>query len=162
MKDKIEQYTNNIKDYNHGIERAFILLEALEDYEKNNINKTFFEKYFTMLNEDGTPKKDYKGNIYTSFRFSDSQYSFEQGKKIFLNVHNSIERIEDTSRLAVIEKTKEYIDLLKTWRDSAIVKRDKYKNFDINAFKADYKKLLEKYNAIDINYDVVECIKFID
>lgn len=173
MQKKIEQEELYIKEYNDAIVRGYKLLDALEDYTKDTINKTFFEKYFTSKYTSewkelpqgvkvGDVRKDWKGKIYTEFSLSDSQFSFQKPFRIFLANSQYIEDIENRNRSHIIEKTKEKIDLLKSWRDNCIVKRDKYKNFKVEEFKKDYKKLVDAYNMQGESHVLCEIVRFVD
>jgi hypothetical protein len=172
MNEKQQEQQGYINEYNKSIERAESLLAGLLIYNKNIINKTFFEKYFTLkvteqeleYNKDyklGEPRKDWKGNILTDFKLSNKDFTWQKGKRIHLYQSHYVDDIESNNKDHIIEKTKETIDNLKRWRDGAIVKRDLYKNFKLEEFKNEYKKLLEKYNGVDINYEIIEQIRFV-
>lgn len=172
MENKLKEQEEYIKNYNLAIEQAEKLLAGLLQYDKNIINKTFFEKHFTRLYTEnykdwtgyklGEPiKRD--GVIVTEFYLSNPQYSFQKGKRIYLSHNEYIEDIESNQKDYIIEKVKETIAKLCNNRDYCIKRRDNYTNFlkNIGNFKEDYKKLLKKYNAVNINYEIVEEIKFL-
>jgi hypothetical protein len=172
MKDKQNEQQRYIDDYNKSIDKAFILLNALEDYDKNTINKTFFEKYFARKYKEGDyiPKenkvgdiiRDWKGNITTDYNLQNATDTWNKySHRVYLYDQNQVE-VDNRDRQHMIERTKETIQNLKDWRDSAIVKRDFYRDFDLKAFKQDIKSLLEKYGATEYWYYINNQINFLD
>ncbi len=172
IKDKIEDFTTKIADYNEAIKEGERLLGALIEYDKKTINKTFFEKYFTLRHDkeslewasgkkEGDARTDWKGNIVTDFKLSPPTYSFQKGKQIYLYKSYRIEDIESNQREYIEQKTREAIDQLCKNRDYCITKRDALKNFKLEAFKKDYKKLLAQYNGDSIASDVHKEIDYL-
>lgn len=175
MENKIKEQENYIEKYNKAIERGEMLLAGLETYEKNIINKTFFEKFFMsrytkqdIINLDNSEHKegdiikDWKGNPYTDFKLSEPQFDWIKGKRIYLNGDEYIEDILTNKKEEVIKKTKDKLFSLCNWRNDCIKRRDNLKGFDLENFKKAYSKLLSEYNGENISSEVYEKIRFID
>lgn len=142
---RIEELNFSIADISKAIKKANSLAIALADYDKATINKRFFEKYFTLFDEKGEVRKSYKGEVYTAFKFSDKTYSFEKGKKIYIDGHYSIDDIETTDR-------KELLVIVNNWlakRKEALTDYEKKLTaltaFNENDFIADLKALWIKH-----------------
>ena len=161
LDNKIKEKQEYIEKYNEAIKNGFELLEALEDYDKATINKTFFEKYFILKDDKGEARKDWKGVLYTKFKLSEQEYSWKKGYTIHLAGYEKVDDIENRDRLHIIERTKDKIQCLKNWRDNAIVERDLYKNLDIDAFIKDIKSVYDKYGVMEEYTTIHDMIKFI-
>jgi len=144
-KREIDETAESIANIKKAITKAEELEKALADYDKATINKRFFEKYFSMLDEKGEVLKGWKGEAYTAFKFSAPTYSFQKGKRIYINGNYYIDDIETTDR-------KELLTIVNNWlakRKEALTEYEKEMTeltaFDETAFKTDLKALWIKY-----------------
>jgi hypothetical protein len=126
------------------------LLKALEEYDKKTINKRFFEKYFTTLDDNGEVRKNYQGDIYTKYSFSPALYSFNKGKRISLGRNYNLEDIETTDRLELINLVKAFISQKQGHIDEVNKNIDELEAFDEKGFDADIKALWLKYGKPSI------------
>jgi len=134
---RIEDVKGYIDNYSLAIASCDELLKALNDYQKNIINKTFFEKYFLI-------KGEYKN--YTKYSLSAPQYNFQEGKRIYLGKDKEI-IINSNKKLDIIAIIKEEREKFLAWQAQSEQELSGYQEFDEQAFYTDLKKLYTKYNS---------------
>lgn len=136
IQNMITDYEDTLKGYEKSLERAGELKKALEDYTKNTINKTFFDKYFLT-------KGEYRD--FHEFSISDKQYNIGSHTfEIYLNGYEKLE-INNRDRIHILEKLNEKIEFLKGWKDSATKKLENILATDEKAIEADIKAVYEKH-----------------
>lgn len=141
VQNRLTETQEIIKTYCKTLERAEELKKALEDYTKNNINKTFFDKYFLI-------KGEYRD--FHAFNISEKQYKFSGSHnfEIYLEGHIKIE-IDNRERVHILEKTNETIELVKTWLLNAQKREMDILNMDEEAIHAELLAIYEKHGKPD-------------
>ncbi len=147
--------------YAKVLTRLETLLTALKDYNKDAINKTFFEKYFSMKYDSsydyipegskiGDIRKDWKGNIYTEFHFSDKRWDWEKYyKRIYLAESEYLEA-SSNKRLDIIKETEQKIDSVKNWIANNDKELANVQSVDEKQLVADLIAVYKKHNAPEI------------
>lgn len=147
IKNIIEEKTAHIKEYNAILDRLETLKIALLDYDKNIINKTFFEKYFTRKDEAGAVVKDWKNRIVTDYKFTDPAYSFQKDVDglIFL-AHSEYLEVSGKDKKTVLEAVNSKIDIVAGWINNANNSVKEAKNTNERAIIDDLKAVYKKHN----------------
>ena len=151
---KEKELLKTIADYKTMLSKAEELEKALADYDKNIINKTFFEKYFTELfTEEYKTWSDYKlgepiirnGVKRTTFFFSDKPYKWaDYSKRIWLFRQEYIE-VKATDKATVRRATAEKIETLKIWLDNATKHLEEVQATDEETIKREIIAIYNKY-----------------
>lgn len=146
MKDqKIKELKGYIEGYQKTLKRLNELKIALDNYDKENINKTFFVKYFSRKDDDGKVLLNWKGEVSTDFYFSDPSYSFEKGKKIFINNSLYIENIIQKTKTEILGLVNEKIGHVSNWINTDQNRIISLENFNQDKFIADMRAIYVKY-----------------
>lgn len=146
--------------YTKQLARANELLSALQGYSKQTINKTFFVHYFTSHDENGEIRKDWKGNIITSFSFSDKQWEWSSYyKRIYLADSEYIE-VNDTSTSEVIRATKEKKELIENWLANNKKSIEKLEKLDEQKILAELRAIKDKYDCSEFWYELLDQVKY--
>lgn len=141
--EKIEQYKQYIEGYENKIKDIDDLLGNLSQWTNKKVNKTFFEKYYTLTDENGNDK-NWQGKTWTRFSFRDKEWEWSKyEKKLQVGKYPQTHDIEiittDTQQvIADLQKDRENIA---RWK-----KESEEKLASIQ--KTDEKKLLEDILAV--------------
>ena len=152
--EKINQYKSYIISTEKQLARASELLSAVQSWDKNKINKTFFEHYFTMHNEQGEVLKDWKGNTITSFAFSEPAYT-NYIKRVFIAEGEYIE-VNDTTTSELAGKTRQFIEAKRQGleRYNKVIKD--LEAIDEQAIIKDLLAVYKKHNCDELWRDILE------
>jgi hypothetical protein len=160
--ENLQRLQGYLKIYNEQLERATKILEALEDYDKKTINKTFFEKYFSWKNEKGELIRTWKGDISTDVHFSDKQFTWSTyHKRIFIGNSEYIE-VQNTDKSEVLQATKIKIGLLQTWISDTKIKMLHIEEIDEEAILQELKEIKQKHKTGILWSELLEKAKYID
>ncbi len=144
--EKKDQLQQQLENYKKILARVQELKTALSSYDKNIINKTFFEKYFTFKDINGELSKDWKGNLNTSFQFSGKAYNFDRyEKRIFLAFSEYVE-VNATDKTTVIKAVEEKESNILNWIKTTEERLAENDTIDEETIKAEIIAIFYKYN----------------
>lgn len=151
-KEKLAQSDSRLEDYNKVRERLEKLIPALEDYTGKIINATFFKKYFLEEN------KNWKGEHYTEFRFSEPRYNFQKdriAKIIYLHKEWDLE-VPATDRETVLESAKVTLENIRGWIKTEEERRANIEKCNEEAIADDIIAVFEKHGRPIIWREVLD------
>ena len=161
MKGKIIELQQEQEKYTKAHARAKTLLNALNKYDKKAINKTFFEKFFLVLDENGNAKQ-WGGKNHTEFSLHKGYYSHNEHLfEIYLEQGESITDIESRERTHIIEKTEEKLENLSNWIKATEKKIEFYSTFNLDELKEELTELLKKHEALEYWYTIHDRVRFL-
>lgn len=148
-KDKrIHEIEDTISRNTKAIEILHKLKNALEMWDRKNIDKTFFERFFLKKGENDTR--------WTALYLSKPQYSFQTfAHRIFITPGIELE-LESRETVHVLEKTEEMIERLNSWINEEKQELTKTEDLDEKALVKELIALYKKYNKPRIWQEVLD------
>lgn len=157
---KIKQLEESNEQRKAVLVRLNKLRMALEEYDKPTINKTFFEKYFTLHEDSGEVSKNWKGEIQTGFRFSDKQYSFDRFyKRIYLAGSEYLE-VQDNTKEGIYNAVKSRIKVLEEWIEDNKKKQKNLRAINETKILKELRLLKDQYKADEIWSELLDEVKY--
>jgi len=154
--DRVNELQEYLAQNKKALERLTSLKTALEDYTKDTINKTFFEKYFA------TGEKDYLGKLRTTFYLDKSEKPWDDfTHKIYIGGYSYDLELKSTKRLDILGVTNAKIEQVNSWINQANEQISKLSAFDEDALIDELKQLYAKHGKPEHWHKILERVRFI-
>jgi hypothetical protein len=173
--EKIKDYNDRAATYEKVLARLELLENALNDYKLENINKRFFEKYFTSVytkeelerndylsekdKKPGDVRKNWKGETLTDFNFRDCQYDYQKEKyagEIYLEKDHRLQ-IETKTKTSILSAiVQEKVNINKNLNYCTEQAR-KWENLNLGAIRIELENIQKRHDFPD--YSFTEIVK---